>query len=485
VDAERRIAELEAQLVSKDQLIAELRAELAAKDARLAELERKVAALVEQLGQNSTNSNRPPSGDGPAARAERGKKRKKAKGTRRQGGQPKHRGTHRELLPAGQVDDFVDFFPSHCENCCKPLPETLDPSAKRYQMTELPAFEPHTTEYRRHAVRCPCCRHTTRAPYDHEAIPASPFGPRLMSVVALLTGVYHLSRRKTVDLLSDIVGVRISLGAVSAVEARVTDAVEQPVHDAWRRVAKASVKHTDGTTWLQGGITLSLWTIATAVATVFKIVANGRMETLKPLFGSLRGILVSDRATALGFWAMERRQICWAHLLRKFVSFAERDGPAGTFGRELLDYTGIIFEYWHDYRDGKLCRETFRAWMIPVREQVEALLERAAASGPTPLAGSCADMLAHRAALWTFVDQIGVEPTNNHAERELRGFVLWRKRSFGSQSERGNRFAERLMTIAHTARKQKKNVLEFLTACCVARVDGGHIPSLFEPELGA
>jgi transposase len=313
-------------------------------------------------------------------------------------------------------------------------------------------------------------------------IPASPFGPRLMSVIALLTGVYHLSRRKTVGLLSDVVGVRISLGAVSAVEERVSNAVEQPVHEAWRRVARSRVKHTDGTTWYQSGISLSLWTIATAVATVFKIVANARMETLKPLFGKLRGILVSDRGTALGFWAMERRQICWAHLVRKFISFAERDGPAGRFGRDLLGYAGIIFEYWNDCLDGKLGRETFHLWMEPVRVQVEAVLERAAASGIAPLAGSCADMLAHRAALWRFVDEVGVEPTNNHAERELRAFVLWRKQSFGTQSERGNRFAERLMTIAHTARKQSKNVLEFLTACCVARGDGGEVPSLFEPN---
>jgi hypothetical protein len=44
--------------------------------------------------------------------------------------------------------------------------------------------------------------------------------------------------------------------------------------------------------------------------------------------------------------------------------------------------------------------------------------------------------------------------------------LLWRRRSFGTQSERGNLFAERLMTVAHTARKQNKNVLAFLTACC-------------------
>ena len=68
---------------------------------------------------------------------------------------------------------------------------------------------------------------------------------------------------------------------------------------------------------------------------------------------------------------------------------------------------------------------------------------------------------------------------HNHAEQQLRAFVLWRKRSFGTQSERGNLFAARLMTVAHTARKQNKNVLEFLTACCSAARSGTPPPSLF------
>lgn len=75
-----------------------------------------------------------------------------------------------------------------------------------------------------------------------------------------------------------------------------------------------------------------------------------------------------------------------------------------------------------------------------------------------------------------------MEPTNNHAERELRRFVLWRKRSFGTQSDRGDRFAERLMTIAHTARKQGRDVLDFLVACATRYIDGDAdepAPSLF------
>lgn len=149
------------------------------------------------------------------------------------------------------------------------------------------------------------------------------------------------------------------------------------------------------------------------------------------------------------------------------------------FGRDLLNYTGILFEYWHDYKAGKLDRATFRAWMAPVRVHVEALLARAVAANIRGVSGSCADMLAHKAALWTFVEGDGVEPTNNHAERELRAFVLWRKRSFGAQSDRGNLFAERLMTVAHTARKQGQDVLAFLTGCCEAHATGTRAPSLF------
>jgi len=469
---EERIAQLEGELSAKDRRIAALEAEIAI-------LSKKVAQLSEQLGQNSRNSHLPPSTDSPEERRRRRNKAKKDKQRRKRGAQPGHEGAHRELLPPDKVTKFVDLFPAECENCWRPLPRVPDPLAKRYQQTEVPPIEPYTTEWRRHEVTCPCCRYRTRAPYDADQIPATAFGPRLMAIMTLVTGVYHLGRRKAVELLSDIVGVRVSLGALSATEARVSESVQPAVDEAWKKVGEAAVKHTDGTSWYQAGVTLALWTIATTVATVFKIVADSSKETLQPLYAELHGILVSDRAKALNFWAMERRQICFAHLLRKFISFAERDGPAAAFGRQLLDYTGLIFEYWHDYKAGKIGRETFAAWMVPVRLQFETLLAQAVAAKIAGVSGSCADILQHRAALWTFLGHDGVEPTNNHAEREIRTFVLWRRRSFGSQSARGNVFAENLMTVAHTARKQKKKVLAFLTACCATR-DPSRAPSLFD-----
>ena len=497
LDEQIRIGELEAELAARDALIVAKDAEIAAQAARIHELEQLVATLtqqvaallkqVEQLSErqnrNSRNSNLPPSSDPPGrANAHPNKPKGSTGGGRKRGGQPGHRGHHRGLVPEDQVDEIVDLFPPQCENCWASLPETPDPAAKQHQHTELPPIEPYTIEFRRHTVECDC-GHKTCAAYDPSKIPTSPFGPRLMSVIALLTGVYHLSRRQTVSLLADVLGIELSLGAVSAVEARVSEAVVPAVDEAWKQVENAPVKHTDGTSWRQAGTALSLWTIATTMATVFKIVSSGSEKVLKPLFGALKGILVSDRATALKFWAMERRQICWAHLLRKFVSFSERDGPAGDIGRQLLDYTGIMFEYWHDYRAGRLSRDQLRAWMIPLRMQVEALLEKAVVASIHGLSGSCADILEHRKALWTFLDHNDVEPTNNHAEREVRDFVLWRKRCFGTQSDRGNLFAERLMTIAHTARKQNRNVLAVLTGCCRAHREKSDAPSLFCDQI--
>ncbi len=466
----------------RDLRIAELEAQSAADKARIAELERKVAELTElvmslkqQLDRNSRNSHLPPSSDGPGGRPS--PEKPNTEGKRKRGGQPGHSGSKRELLPPEQVDHLVELYPKQCENCWASLPQVRDPNATRYQTTEMPPVRPHTTEYRCNGVKC-ACGHITVAQADG-VVPASPFGPRLMALIALLTGVFHLSRRRTVTLLGDVLGVRISLGAVSAVEARVSSAVEPAVNEAWTKVDDVDVKHADATSWLQGGKLRSLWTIATRMVTVFKILVDGGAASVKPIFGACRGILVSDRATVFSFWSMSCRQICWAHLLRRFVSFSERDGPAKALGQELLDFTAVVFRYWQDLRAGRLEREVFRAWMAPVRVQVEACLARAVAANIKEVSGACADILEHKAALWTFVDRDDVDPTNNHAERELRAFVLWRKKSFGAQSERGNQFAERVMTVAHTARKQNKNVLRFLTDCCTAQLARTATPSLF------
>ena len=373
---DQRIAELESRVAAQDTQLAAKDAEIAALNRKVEDLTKLVLLLKERLDRNSGNSSNPPSSDSPDQRAER--QGRGPKGGKR-GGQKGHVGSKRELLPPDQVSEFKPLFPSECGNCFCPLPAARCPlpaarcplpqtpdALQRYQTIDLPVLKPHVIEWLRHRVGCPRCRHQTWA--NIAPIPATPFGPRVEAVIGLVTGVFHLSRRVGVTLMSDILGIDISLGAVSAVEERVSEATKLPVAEVWAKTDEAAVKHTDGTSWYQAGVLCALWTIATSAVTVFKILTDGKAATLAPLFGRKLGILVSDRATALNFWAMEKRQVCWAHLLRKGISFSERDGPSGAVGRELLDYIAIIFGHWHRLKDGTLSRDEFRALMAPVRQ---------------------------------------------------------------------------------------------------------------------
>jgi transposase len=472
-----------AELAASNAELATSNAELVAKNAelttKLEALTKQVEILTELLNRNSKNSHLPPSSDGPGSSSGGGRAaRNKRKAERRRGGQKGHRGSHRELLPAERVDTFEDLFPEVCLSCARPLQHIFDVAASRHQQLDLRDHRPHLTEWRRHEVQCGRCGTSTRAAYDSAKIPNCAFGPCLTATVALLTGAYHLSRRKTQRLLSELFGIEVSLGAISAMEQRAGEALASAHAEALREVQYAGVKHSDATTWTRAGKLMSLWTMASAAATVYRIFVDGCRETILPMFGPRLGFLVSDRATVFGFWAMALRQVCHAHLLRKYVAFCERDGPAGSIGRELLELTSLLFEYWHGFKAGHLTRQELQLWMHPVQRDLERTLKRGVAAEIERLSGSCADILAHREALWTFVEHDGVEPTNNHAELELRDFVLWRKRSFGSQSERGERFAERMMTAVRTARKQGKRVLDFMVASIVAYVDGTTPPRL-------
>jgi len=467
---------LEAENAAQAKIIVGLESQVAALTAHVATLTAQVALLTEKLGQNSRNSHRPPSSDPPGVSPR--KSDQLPRGQRKRGGQPGHRGSRRILVPAESVDHVVDDYPAKCGNCWQPVAEVADPLAKRYQCIELDPVEPHITEYRRHAVRCTRCGYKTRAAWNPN-IPKSPFGPRLMSAVAMCTGVYHLSRRQAQGLLRDLLSVRISTGAISSIEARIRQALVPAVAEVTAHIEHAPVKHTDGTSWQQAGSPRSLWTLATPKATSFTIVTHSSKEVLTPLFGERKGILISDRAKALTFWAMDRRQICWAHLIRLFVAFSEREGRAQAFGNRLLECARLVFDYWHGYKSGTLTRAELGSWMRPVIAVVEEVLARAVAADIERLSGSCADILQHKLALWTFIDHDGVEPTNNHAERELRAFVLWRKRSFGTQSDRGNEFAERIMTVAATLRKLGKHLWSFLTLSCSAFIAKTRCPSLF------
>ena len=332
-------ARVVAQLGEAKAELGEANAELGEAKARIEQLEAQQATLLatmeklqEQLKKNSSNSNLPPSSDGPGAASPGARKSKKPKSKRKRGGQKGHKGSHRQLLPPEDVDESANLYPEACEACTRLLPQIPDADAKRYQQVEvLLGGGRHVMQWCRHAVEC-TCGHRTRAAYDPEQIPTSAFGPQLTTLVVTLTGVYHLSRRNTKMLLHEVFGIEVSLGSISRMEATVSKALERPSKEAHAEVVAAFVKHTDATTWLMAGVTMSLWTLCTVSTSVFRIFVDGARSTIESMFaderGKHHGIMVSDRASVFAFWLMAMRQVCWAHLSRLFVGLSQRAGPA-------------------------------------------------------------------------------------------------------------------------------------------------------------
>jgi transposase len=461
--------------------IARLRAEVAIRDRRIAELEalvrelrQEIAELREKLSKNSSNSSRPPSSDRPDNPPPH---RQTPDSGRKAGGQPGHQGHQRQRL---QPTRSCDHYPSSCAECGCELSRRSDVEPHVHQVVEIPEPKPEVTDHRCHGVECPECATVTYAelPVD---VPISGFGPRLTATASLLAGAYKLSKRDVQQVLADMFGIDVSLGGVSNMEGRVGEALAQPHEEARQYVVAQKTAYGDETSWSEGNgkdKKAWLWVAATELVTFFKIAPSRAGEVAKEIFEGFVGVLVTDRYTVYSFFESLLRQVCWAHLLRDFEAIAERGGKSGEIGCQLLREGKRMFKWWHKVRDGTLSRQVFEQRMRAVESRVGRLLRQAQQCRNQRTARTATEILKLEEALWTFVHVEGVEPTNNRSERSLRRGVMWRRVSFGTQSTRGSRFVERILTATTTLRQQGRNVLAYLTEAVQAASEGRTAPSL-------
>jgi transposase len=448
--------------------------QIAALQAEVAKLRRSVEELERRLNQNSRNSSRPPSSDAPSAPPRKGKEPT----GRSPGGQPGHPGHGRDLLPPEKVNHTVVVKPLRCRGCGHPLRgEDADPL--RHQVSEIPPLGIQVTEYQRHRLQCARCGETTMGELP-EGVPEGAFGPRLRAVVAYLTAHGHLSKRQIEEMLRDVFGLSMALGSVVNVQQAVSAAVAPAVQEAKSFAQKEPVKNADETGWKEGpredgrkGRKKAwAWVIVTQWVTVFLIHASRGAQAANELLGDFHGYLTSDRWKVYRRWFPRQWQVCWAHVKRDFTGMSELSGEAGRIGAALVEESERLFALWRRIRDGTLKRSTFRVYVGPIRQRVQRLLEEGSRCGTTAMEGKCREMLKVFPAFWTFVRVEGIEPTNNAAERALRPLVLYRKGCFGTHSEQGSRFVERMFTVVATLRRQKRNVLEYLTQACARATRG-------------
>jgi transposase len=259
---------------------------------------------------------------------------------------------------------------------------------------------------------------------------------------------------------------------------QVAAAIEIPYEQLKDELGKHAQLFMDESPTKQANQKAWLWTAVAPLFAVFAIFSSRKGEALPKLLGDcFTGIINCDRAKM--YWQAERLQWCWAHLKRDFQALIDHDDKqVQRLGYDLMRQVKLMFQHWRRYQAGEISWNTFRASMRPVRLEIDNLLLRGEFSGNRRLKGMCKELYDHREWLWTFVDVPGIEPTNNTAERALRPAVIYRKLSFGTQSESGSRFIERMLTVAETCRLQKRSVYDYLTAAVTAHFSKQTAPSL-------
>jgi len=452
-------------------------------------LEERLRALEAKASASSRNSSQPPSTDAPKTRQQRRQEaREKAKellkkdgAKRKPGGQPGHPGAGRELLPEDRMQEIVNHYPEECDGCGREFTEgekVPRHGPGRHQVAELPPTAVVYTEHRTHRLRCRGCRKRTRAVLG--IVGESAFGPGLQAAIVALTARNRISRRDMSELLWELFGVRISVGAIDQVCQRTSDVLAGPHEQLTAQVLASGAINVDETGWYLAGENRWMWTAATPDGAIFRIAEDRHSDRLTELLGTdFHGIVTSDRWWAYGLLDPEQRQACWSHLQRDFRFHSEGLAEQHEFGHAGLELTRRLFEIWQGYVE-HLDRDRLAAEMTPIQTKLRELLEHAGEKSKRHRLhrGFANNLLKIWPALWTFITVPAVTPTNNAAERALRGPVIHRRLSHGNQSNDGERFTERSLSASVTCRLQHRSLLAYLRELLTTNQTGGALPAL-------
>ena len=461
------------------ELILQLVATVERLTARVEELERKVGLLT----RDSSNSSKPPSSDGPAAKPRPRRPLKSKK--RKPGGQPGHKGTNRNLIPVEDVGRVIPVFPDACDHCGAALtPEPDQKSGKywRHQVVDIPEPRPEVTEFQLQCMRCSCgTENWGKIPQTAR----SGFGPRLTALLAHLTGLHRLTRRGCQEIAKTIFGIDICLGSVCKLHQEVSESLVPAYNKAREALPEEPVLNIDETGWKTQGEGRWLWVVVAPAYEYFHVAASRGARVLREILGdAYKGILCSDMYSAYKAFHHGIRQFCRSHIIRaiKGIKHACRSPGAVRFSKWMLSETGRMFALWHAFKHGHLDRQTLVRKSVPIRSRISRCLQMHCTSSDLDVAKTARSLLKHWHGLFTFLEHRGVEPTNNAAERGIRPAVQWRKICFGNQSEEGELLTARLLTVERSCIRQGRNAFHFLVNSITAYRKSLPGPSLLLPS---
>ena len=456
------IADNVTSLDEAKQFIRELVAINQSLQADVADLKTTIESLQSRYSSSSRNSSKAPSTDSPEQRAER---KKRAKSSRKKGAQPGHKKHERATLPENEVDTIHRYFPGKRCHCGGTITANSQPTY-RHQVFDLPEVRYQVTEHQLYTGQCVNCQ-CQQTPTLPDWVPSGQMGGGLISTILQLSGQFHLSIRQIQSYLSECWHLDFSTGAISQAQGKANPWLGVPYRQIAEKVRQSPVAHADETRHYRGTEQRWLWTLSTSTFCFFMVHYSRGKAAANALLGDFNGYLVTDHYSGYTDVPAERRQLCWAHLIRHFIKIGERNGIAGDIGGRLLLISCAVIRTRHRQLANPNNIERYHRRLLRLRKSFHLTLVRGSGLKLAERTrNQCLHLLKDEAMCWTFLKELYIPLTNNLAERAIRPYVIWRKLSFASQSFQGDQFRPMILSIVGTMRCLGVRSSGFLRTLC-------------------
>lgn len=424
----------------------------------------QVKTLQEQVAKNSQNSSLPPSSDRFSRQnTSRSLRRKSGK---KPGGQPGHQG-HNLPMSMEPTKRIVLAVVTHCQHCQANVTEVAAKTIERRQVIDIPAPAPcSVTQYEGEWKQCPHCQGYTSSIFPEGISAPVQYGPRIGAMAVYLTTQQLLPRRRTAEVLADLVGVRISEGTLARLiqhAANLLRPVEEQIKTA---LSQAKVIHQDETGLYVQGQRIWMHVTSTSRLTHYHVHASRGHEALDAIgiLAHFAGISVHDAWKAYFLYGCQH-SLCCVHILRELTFLSQELGlwwahkmmTLLTTMKKAADQARFLGQTSLLGEDVQALHTQF----LRLLDEGDQVHPRA----PTPAgkrgkakqhpARNLLDRLRkHQDAVLAFLYDLAVPFDNNQAERDVRMVKVQQKVSGTFRSDDGAISFARIRGYLSTLRKQ-------------------------------
>lgn len=437
----------------------------ALKQLSIDELVEIILALQAKVKELEDRLNRPPktprNSSTPSGQSRKANRQKKPQAKR--GPKEGHPGTSRTQ---SEPDITVELRVEQCEVCGADLRDVPQTVIGTSQVIELPPVRPVVIEAQRCAVDCPTCGQRHSADYPAGLEPERVFGPRLEASAHYLHLAHPLSYVRTQDILRDLFGLNVSLGALVNMVKRASGTFHDAAQAILSDIRASGVIGSDETGARIDGQTVWLWTVQTPTSAYYTIEPTRGAVVLDKMMGNaVPTVWVSDLAKAQLKQPAILRQICLAHQTRDLQYAIDAHRCAWAYRFQALLFRA---QRLGKQRDTMPPHEYGRQ-VVAIERACDALLEHVPHSPDSQNLRQ--RFLRHRAHLFTFLVVPNVPPTNNASEQALRNSVIYRKVTGGFRSDWGAAAYANVISVIETARRRGQNLLDTLLSLFVSPLD--------------